>query len=89
MKNVKLLFTVFAVIAIVGGVLAAKHKNSATYYSCDPNLKCTVTHNISNINELQTLQDGTHGNIINNATVTLNADCPSSNCGTLYYGTAE
>jgi hypothetical protein len=88
MKKVKLLFTAFAVIAIVGGVLAANHKNSAVYYSCDTE-KCTIINQISNINELQPTEDAAHRNIIHGATTTLNAPCSSSNCGTLYYGDGD
>jgi len=89
MKKVKLLFTTFAAIAIAGGVLAAKYKNSATYYSCDQMKKCTVSHQITNINELQPTEDAAHRNIIHGATTTLNAPCSSSNCGTLYYGDGD
>jgi hypothetical protein len=89
MKKVKLLFTAFAAIAIAGGVLAAKHKNSATYFSCDSNHKCTISHNISGINELVEREDPPHPNELDDATITFNADCSSSNCGTLFYGDGQ
>jgi hypothetical protein len=90
MKNVKMLFTAIAVVAIAGGAIAAKHKNNPTYYSCSSSLKCTVSHNILNINELQTTSDATHPNAINDATLNFGQDCSaSSNCGTLFYGTGQ
>jgi hypothetical protein len=93
MKKAKLVFTAVAVVAIAGGVVAARHKNIGTYYSCTTvsPFKCTVTHNMIAFNEYQTTSDPSHPNEVDDAALSFNADCSPTphTCGTLYYGSGD
>jgi hypothetical protein len=93
MKNVKMLFTAIAVIAIAGGAIAAKHKSDLTYYSCSSSSNtCVTSHPISGANDFVLTQDVAHPNQVNDATTPdhFGTSCvPATGCGTLFYGTGQ
>jgi hypothetical protein len=88
MKKAKFVVTSITAVAVASIVLAVKHKNPASYFSCD-GIRCTVPHQLSGINSFSETRDAEHPYEIDDATFTYGADCNFQNCGTLYYGIGD